>query len=89
MATHSSALKRHRQSLKRAARNRTRKSQVKTVIKKTRSADANAGKDALLAAFKEAIRTIDKAKAKGTLHAKTASRKIARLAKWVNAQSLV
>lgn len=84
MANHPSALKRYRQSLRRQARNRARKSELKTLVKNTRASE---GKDTVLAAFEAAVRAIDKAKSKGTLHAKTASRKISRLARWVNSHA--
>lgn len=81
MATHASALKRHRQSLKRQERNRARASQIKTLTKKAKSATDKTG---LLVALQNAVKAIDKAKGKGTLHKKTAARKISRLSKWVN-----
>lgn len=39
MATHKSAIKRHRQSLKRKAVNRARKSELKTWIKKSQNSN--------------------------------------------------
>lgn len=81
MATHASALKRHRQSERRRERNRTRLSQVKTLVKKTRAGEEP---NTILAAYRQAIQAIDKAKSKGSLHWKTAARKISRLTKWVN-----
>ena len=84
MATHESALKRHRQSLKRRLRNRIVRSQMKTSMKSL--SDAVEGKDK--AAAKEALRatsaTIARTAAKGVIHKKTASRKISRLTKRVN-----
>lgn len=84
MATHESALKRHRQSLKRRLRNRIVRSQMKTSLKSL--SDAVEGKDK--AAAKESLRstsaTIAKTAAKGVIHKKTASRKISRLTKRVN-----
>jgi small subunit ribosomal protein S20 len=84
LATHESALKRHRQSLKRRLRNRIVRSQMKTSMKSL--SDAVDGKDK--AAAKEALRatsaTIARTAAKGVIHKKTASRKISRLTKRVN-----
>lgn len=84
MATHESALKRHRQSLKRRLRNRIVRSQMKTSLKSL--SDAVDGKDK--AAAKESLRatsaTIARTAAKGVIHKKTASRKISRLTKRVN-----
>ncbi len=85
MATHESALKRHRQSLKRRLRNRIVRSQMKTSLKSL--SDAVEGKDK--AAAKESLRstsaTIARTAAKGVIHKKTAARKISRLTKRVNA----
>ncbi|HLH51038.1 MAG TPA: 30S ribosomal protein S20 [Candidatus Binataceae bacterium] len=78
---HPSAEKRHRQSLKRQARNRLIKSRVRTIAKNTLEAlegkDANAAAEALRAAMK----AFDKAASKGVIKRNTASRKIARLSK--------
>lgn len=84
MANHKSALKRHRQSLVARARNRARKTRVKTAIKAVRSAiDANnlvEAREALVMATK----VIDKAASKKVFHWRAASRKVSRLAAAVN-----
>lgn len=76
---HPSAIKRHRQSEKRQARNRLIKARVHTAVK--RVADAIAAGDT--AAAKEALRlatkALSQAAAKGPLHRNTASRKVGRL----------
>ncbi len=76
---HPSAIKRHRQSLKRQARNRLIKTHVHTAVK--RASEAIAGSDGAAAkeALRQAMRVLGKAGAKGPLHRKTAARKIARL----------
>lgn len=79
MATHKSALKRHRQSLQRRDRNRARKSQMKTAVKKLVSAMENKDADTLQAALKESQSVIAKTASRGVIHKKTASRKISRL----------
>ena len=84
MANHKSALKRNRQSLVRRARNRTMKSKVKTAIRAVNEAIEQGAVDAAQAALKMAIPVIQKAASKGTLHRKTASRKVSRLTKRVN-----
>jgi len=80
-----SAEKRHRQSLKRRARNTHWRSTVKTAIKKAREATvtAAASKDPAKAKelVKAAERTLKKAASKGVIHARSASRHVARLAK--------
>ena len=80
---HSSQIKRHKQSQKKAIRNVTIRSEVRTFIKKVRSAvekkDMATAKEALV----EAIRMIDRAVTKGILHSNNRSRKISRLSKLV------
>lgn len=79
MATHKSAEKRHRQSLKKKARNRfakaTFRSAVKNAITLAQSGDAKGAKEATRAA----VRLLDKAAVHGVMHKKTAQRQISRL----------
>lgn len=84
MANLPSVEKRNRQSTKRRARNATVRTQVKGVMKTARQAIA--GKDAgkTKTALTEAMRALGKAKSKGVLHARTAARKMSRLAKLAN-----
>jgi small subunit ribosomal protein S20 len=85
LLTHKSAIKRSRQALKRRERNISVKSSIKTGAKTV--LEAVAGKDpaAAKAALDKAIPAIAKAAGKGAFHKKTASRKISRLTKRVNA----
>ena len=85
MANHKSALKRAGQNERRRLRNKAVQTRVKNVVKDVRLAVAQDEGDAAekLNAAKSAI---DKAAKKGVLHKKTASRKISRLARQVNAQ---
>lgn len=85
MANHKSALKRAGQNERRRLRNKAVQTRVKNVVKDVRLAVAQDEGDAVekLNAAKSAI---DKAAKKGVLHKKTASRKISRLARQVNAQ---
>jgi small subunit ribosomal protein S20 len=80
VANHPSAEKRNRQRITRTERNRAQRSTVRTLVKKVR--DAILAKD--LAGAKSALATaivaLDKASTKGVLHARTASRRISRLA---------
>ena len=79
MNKHPSAQKRHRQSLKRQARNQAIRSRVRTFVKRVReSVDARNAAQAN-ERLKSATRAIDKAVTKGVLHRNTASRKISRL----------
>lgn len=79
---HKSAQKRHRQSLKRRALNRSKKSTIKTFTKKA-VASVSAGAD-VAAAQSLAESLIDKAAKSGTLHKNAAARKKSRLAKAIN-----
>ena len=84
MATHKSAIKRAKQSENRRTRNRARKTLVKNVVKRVRVALASKSAEEAQAAMSQAIPVIDKAATKGTLHPKTASRKISRLSSQVH-----
>jgi small subunit ribosomal protein S20 len=75
-----SAQKRARQTVKRSARNATVRSSLKSAIKKAREAVAAGDKAKAETAFREATSMIDRAKAKGIIHARNASRRVARLA---------
>ena len=83
MANHKSAIKRHRQNLKRKARNRSVKATIRSAIKNTLELKAaNKNADA-----KEAVRLTESMLAsagrKGIFNQKTARRYISRLAKKV------
>jgi len=78
---HPSAQKRHRQSLKREARNRAIKTRVRTASKQTLVAIEGKSKEAAEAALRNAMKVLDKAASKGTIKRNTASRKIARLSR--------
>ena len=84
MANHKSAIKRHKQSLKNAARNRTMRTRIKNVIKDVRAAIQQQDSEAAQTALVKATSILDKASTKGVLHWKIASRKVSRLAKAVN-----
>ena len=86
MANHASALKRQRQSEKRRLRNRGTKSAINTTVKKLTSSLNEKDADTARGLYKEAIARLDSAVNKGTLHRKTASRRISRLTKRVNAE---
>ncbi|MCR4590844.1 MAG: 30S ribosomal protein S20 [Lachnospiraceae bacterium] len=84
MANIKSAKKRVITSAKRAERNKSQKSAVKTSIKKVYAAiDAN-DKAAAADALKAAIGLMEKAGSKGLFHRGTVSRKVSRLTKAVN-----
>lgn len=85
MANHKSAIKRHKQSLVRAARNRAARTRVKNVIKEVRSAIQSSDKDTAAQALVVANSVLDKAATKGAMHWKKAARKISRLSRAINA----
>ncbi len=84
MANIKSAKKRVLVSEKKAARNKSIRSGVKTSIKKVEAAVAANDKEAAAQALRAATSKIDKAASKGVYHKNNASRKVARLAKMVN-----
>lgn len=87
LAKHPSAIKRHRQSLKLQDRNQQVKSQIRTLIKKVRTAVAAKNREVAVAQLKEVNRVLDKAVSKGALKKNTASRGISRLARAVHGLS--
>jgi small subunit ribosomal protein S20 len=85
LATHVSALKRARQSKKRHLRNTAVKSVMKTFSKKVVKAVEGKNIEEAQKALISVIPIIQKASSKKVIHKKTASRKISRLVKKVNA----
>ncbi len=84
MANHKSAIKRHRQSLKRKMRNKSVKSGMKTQIKSFFSVLETGEKDAVQKLLPETVSKIAKTASRGIIKKKTASRKISKLAKKAN-----
>jgi small subunit ribosomal protein S20 len=80
-----SAKKRVRQNAKRNAINSSRKSQVKTQVKKVQAALTAGDVAKAETELKAATKKIDKVAAKSTLHKNTAARIKSKLAKKVNA----
>ena len=84
MANIKSAKKRILVNRKKAARNQSIKSAVKTSIKNVEAAVAAGDKEAAEKALLKATSTIDKAETKGVYHKNNASRKVSRISKAVN-----
>lgn len=81
MANKQSAKKAARQSIKRQAVNVARKTSIKTAFKKVTTAMQEGKSEAeIQKLFNDAQSKCARAKGKGTLHKKTASRKVSRLA---------
>ena len=84
MANHKSAVKRHKQSLVRAARNRAARTRIKNVVKDVRTAITAQDKGQADQALVTASSVLSKAAGKGAIHWKKAARRISRLARAVN-----
>ncbi len=84
MANHKSAIKRNRQSQVRRMRNRMNKARMKTAIRHIEEALVAGSEEQAREALHVAVPIIQKTASKGTVHSKTASRKISRLTKRVN-----
>lgn len=87
MANHKSALKRARQNTVRRLRNKSVKTRVKSVVKNVRQAVSDNLQDNVAQELNVAKSVIDRAAKKGTIHKRTAARKISRLSKLVNSIS--
>jgi len=87
LANHKSALKRARQNEVRRIRNKSTKTRIKNIVKDVRLEVSEKSKESALTKLDTAKSIIDKAAKKGVIHKKTASRKISRLSKNVNAIS--
>jgi small subunit ribosomal protein S20 len=87
VANHKSAEKRNRQAQVRRLRNKINKTKMKTAVKKVDEVLAAGSADDAKEVLRVATSVIAKTAAKGTIHKKTAARKISRLTKRVNAMN--
>jgi small subunit ribosomal protein S20 len=85
LANHKSAIKRNKQNALRNARNTHIRSTMRTYVKQVRQAVAEGNAESAKTALERVIPFIDKAATKGIIHKATASRKISRLTRLVNA----
>ncbi len=83
MAHSRSAKKRVRQTIKRTLRNRSRKTRIRTFVRRAEEAIAAGDPETARAAFVKAESELRKGVSKGVLHMNTAARKISRLARRV------
>lgn len=83
MANHKSAMKRAKQNEVKRLRNKSRKSAMKTAIKKVQAAKVE-GASNISELLKAAHSVIAKASKKGILHKNAAARTTSRLTKYVN-----
>lgn len=79
MANTASARKRIRQTEKRTARNRARRSRVRTFLRKVEQAIAGGDKSQAQEAFRVAQPELHRAVTKGVFHRNTMARKLSRL----------
>jgi len=84
MANHPSALKRHRQSLRRKSVNQTNRHKLKTQIKKLKAAIAARQGSEATTLLPRTFSLIDKSVQKGVIKKNTARRYKSRLARSVN-----
>ena len=87
MANHASALKRHRQNLKRRAHNRSIKSRLRTERKTFLRHIEAADKESALKQYQLLQKLVSQAAAKGVIHANTSSRIVSRATVKLNAIS--
>ena len=87
MANSPQAKKRARQIERRTAVNKTRKSRIRTFLRKVEEAIDSGDKGAAIAALRAAQPELMRGVTKGLFHKNTASRKVSRLASRVKAIS--
>ncbi|GFO83295.1 30S ribosomal protein S20 [Methyloceanibacter sp.] len=85
MANTTSAKKAVRQTTRRTAVNKTRRSNMRTYLRKVEEAIASGDKNAAQAALRAAEPVVARTAQLGILHRRAASRKVSRLAKRVGA----
>ncbi len=84
MANHKSAKKRAKQTITKTLRNKTRKSEVKTVVKSLRDAIDKNDKPAALELLPKTQKLLDKLAQSGIIKSQTAARKNSRLHRQVS-----
>ena len=87
MANTTSAKKATRKIARRTAVNKARRTRMRTFVRKVEEAITSGNKDEAGVALKNAQPEIARAAHKGVLHRNTASRKVSRLAKQINAMA--
>lgn len=80
MASHASALKAHRQSLKKREQNRDMRSTLRTAIKRIRAAVEAKDLESVKKELSPTVSLIDRMAAKGIIHDNAAARHKSRLA---------
>ena len=80
MASHDSALKAHRQNVKRREHNRQLRTRLRSALRDIRTAIDSGNPDSVKDALRSTISLVDKMAAKGLIHRNTAGRYKSRLA---------
>jgi small subunit ribosomal protein S20 len=83
LANHKSAIKRARQNKERQLRNKSQKTKIKNVVRALEAAIIEKSPAEIQEHIRLAQKAIVKTAAKGTIHKRTASRKISRLSRKV------
>ena len=81
---HASAIKRHRQSVKRAVANQTMLGALKTITKRVRQAITKKDKAGAKQALELAMKAFYRAASSGVIHRRNASRHVSRLSQHVS-----
>lgn len=84
MANHASALKRHRQTVKRTQRNVALRTRLRHLVRSVRQAVSGGDSSKATETLTVATQALDKAVSKGLIHRNNASRRIARLSRAVS-----
>ncbi len=87
MATHKSAIKRHRQDVKRRTANRLHKTRLRTAIKACRTAIAEGDAEKAKSLLDGTLALLDRTSKTGALHDNTVARSKSRLQRAVNQAS--
>jgi small subunit ribosomal protein S20 len=87
VASHASALKAHRQSLKNRERNRQYRSRLRNALRDIRSAVDGNNLAAAKSALKQTISLIDKMTSKGIIHRNAAGRYKSRISSRVSSRA--
>jgi small subunit ribosomal protein S20 len=85
LANIKSAEKKNRQRIKREARNRSKRSELRTALKKLRAAIAAKNPDEAKAALQPAVRLLDRAGRRGLVKPNSTARNVSRLTRAVSA----
>ncbi len=80
-----SSQKRQRQNVRRAERNKVRRTTIKTRVRRVRDALVAKDVDGAEKALREATKILDRNATRRTVHPNTAARRKSRLAKQINA----